>query len=69
MVRPALAVCGDLKDEDILASVQSSNPNEDETAEDDEDARVESDRLKLSTKNTRDAIDDATKVFFVKKEV
>ncbi|XP_046688883.1 5' exonuclease Apollo-like, partial [Homalodisca vitripennis] len=38
----ALKVCGDLTDEDILASVQPSNPQEDEKYE--EDGRAESDR-------------------------
>ncbi|KAG8338105.1 hypothetical protein J6590_009392 [Homalodisca vitripennis] len=49
-----VAVCGDLTDEDILAPVQPSNPREDVVAEgDEEDARTESDRPELSTKDAR----------------
>ncbi|KAG8292554.1 hypothetical protein J6590_036296 [Homalodisca vitripennis] len=52
-----VVICGDLTDEDILASVQLSNFQDEADEDYEEDARAESDQTKLSTKDTREAID------------
>lgn len=60
-----VAVCGELTDVDILASVQPSD-SEDEAAEDEEEEGAESDRRDPSTKDAREAI-DMLKCFFLNK--
>lgn len=60
-----VAVCGELTDADILASVQPSH-SEDEEAGDEEEEEEESDRSEPSTKEAREAIDELKRLFLNK---
>lgn len=60
-----VAVCGELTDADILASVQPSH-SEDEEAGDEEEEEEESDCSEPSTKEAREAIDELERLFLNK---